>query len=69
MIDELISTAAEKTGLSPAQVRTALAGAVGLVRKHADGTAVEALLDKVPGLDALADEGARSGAAAACWAG
>ena len=61
MIDELISTAAEKTGLSAAQVRTALAGAMGLVRKHADGTAVEALLDKVPGLDALADEGAKGG--------
>ena len=57
MIDELISTAAQKTGLSAAQVRTALAGALSLVRKHADGTAVEALLDKVPGLDALADEG------------
>lgn len=61
MIDELISTAAEKTGLSAAQVRTALAGVLSLVRKHADGTAVEALLDKVPGLGALADEGAKGG--------
>jgi hypothetical protein len=61
MIDELIATVAQKTGLQPAQVRTALAGAISLVRKHADGTAVEALLDKVPGLDALADEGPKSG--------
>ena len=54
MIDRLIVEGAAATGLSEAQVRMALAGALGLLRKHADLNRLNALFAAVPGAEALA---------------
>jgi hypothetical protein len=54
MIDELIGEGAEHTGLSRDQVRLALAGALGLLRKHAAHDRLTELYAAVPGAEALA---------------
>ena len=58
MIEELLAEAAEATRLSERQVRDALAGALGLIRKHADPAKTRALFDAVPGAEPLAAAGA-----------
>lgn len=55
MIERLISEGAAATGLSEAQVRMALAGALGLLRKHAALDRLNALYAAVPGSEALAN--------------
>ncbi|MBC6980199.1 hypothetical protein H8B08_00405 [Caulobacter sp. 17J80-11] len=54
MIDELITQGAARTGLSEAQVRATLAGALGLLRKHAARDKLDLLFASVPGAEALA---------------
>ncbi|HEY0052634.1 MAG TPA: hypothetical protein VGB49_04400 [Caulobacteraceae bacterium] len=54
MIDELIDTGAAQSGLTPGQVRAALAGALGLLDKHAAKDRLDALYQAVPGAEALA---------------
>ena len=58
MIDELLPEAAAKTGLSETQVLAALAGSLGLIKKHGDPGRVQALFAGVPGTADLADAGA-----------
>ena len=58
MIEELYSEAAGPTRLSERQVKDALAGALGLIQKHADPAKTKALFDGVPGAKALAASGA-----------
>lgn len=60
MIDELIRDGAAATRLDERQVRAALAGSLGLIRKHADRAKTQELYDAVPGAEALAAEGARN---------
>ena len=57
MIEELIIRAADKAGLSEGQTRTALSGALALIRKHGDAGRVGELMGAVPGSAELADEG------------
>ena len=60
MLDALFTEAATKTGLSESQVIAALAGALGLIRKHGDPAKVQALLEAVPGTAELAEAGAEA---------
>ena len=53
-IDDLITQAAARTGLDPAQVRAVLAGALGLLDKHADREPVDAIYAQVDGARDLA---------------
>jgi hypothetical protein len=55
MIEELIRSGSDRTGLSAAQVRLALAGALGLLRKHAARDRLNDLYAAVPGAEALAN--------------
>ncbi len=57
MIDDLISEAAARAGLSTAQARLALSAAMALIQKHGDPEKVGELLQAIPGADALAAEG------------
>lgn len=57
MIDELIPHAAARTRLSETQVIAALAGSLGLMKKHGDPARVHALFDGVPGASDLAEAG------------
>lgn len=57
MIDALITAAADKAGLSEEQARTALSGALALIRRHGEAAKVTDLLTAVPGSSELADEG------------
>lgn len=52
-IDSLAEAIAARTRLDAAQVRTALAGALALIRKHGDAGKVAALFEGVPGAEAL----------------
>lgn len=54
MIDDLIADGAAKTGLPQAKVRLALAGALGLLDKHAADAKLRELYDAVPGTEAVA---------------
>ena len=58
MIQDLFPEAASKTGLSETQVIAALAGSLGLMKKHGDPVRVQALFDGVPGTSDLAEAGA-----------
>lgn len=55
-LDTLIADAAAKAGLTPDQTRAALTGALGLLDKHANPAALEALYTAVGG----AEDAARS---------
>jgi GNAT superfamily N-acetyltransferase len=57
MIDQLFTEAAAKTGLNETQVISALAGSLGLMKKHGDPAKVQALFAAVPGTSDLADAG------------
>ena len=57
MIEELYAEAAGQTRLNERQVRDALAGALGLIQKHADPAKTQALFQAVPGTQALAASG------------
>ena len=59
MIDALIDQAAEATGLTTDQSRTALAAALALIAKHAEPERVTDLFAAVGGAKSLADEGAK----------
>ena len=54
MIEQLIDTGAAQSGLNRDQVRAALAGALGLLDKHAQRDRLDALYGAVPGAEALA---------------
>lgn len=54
MIDELVGEIAAKTRLTPDQASRLLAGALALIRKHADPAKVAALFDATPGAAGLA---------------
>ena len=54
MIDDLIATGAAQSGLNTDQVRATLAGALGLLDKHAAKDKLDALYGAVPGAEALA---------------
>ena len=58
MIEELYAEAAGQTRLNERQAKDALAGALGLIQKHADPGKTTALFDGVPGAQALAASGA-----------
>ena len=60
MLDELFTEAASKTRLNETQVIAALAGALGLIRKHGDAAKVQALFAGVPGTSDLAAAGAEA---------
>ena len=60
MIEELFGEAAARTGLKEPQVIAALAGALGLIRKHADPAKAQALFAAVPGTADLAEAGAEA---------
>ncbi len=55
MIDTLADEIAARTRLDANQVRTTLAGALALIRKHGDAGKVAALFAAVPGAAALTD--------------
>ena len=57
MIEELIETTADHSGLSDEQARLGLAGALTLIQKHADPQKVEELMNAIPGSRELAEEG------------
>lgn len=57
MIEELVETAAGRTGLNLDQARTALSAALALMQKHGETAKVGALLDAIPGAAALATQG------------
>ena len=59
MIDALVDQAADATGLTTDQSRTALAAALALIEKHADPERVTDLFSAVDGAKALAEEGAK----------
>ena len=59
MIDALVDQAADATGLTTDQSRTALAAALALIEKHADPERVTDLFSAVEGAKALAEEGAK----------
>jgi len=54
MTDDLIALGAERTHLSPEQVRLTLAGALGLLDKHAAPEKLNELYATVPGAEGLA---------------
>lgn len=54
MIEDLIRTCADRTRLDQAQVRMTLAGALGLLDKHAAREPVHEIYRQVPGAQALA---------------
>jgi len=58
MIEDLVTEAATKAGLSPDQARTALSAALALIKKHGDAGKVAELLREIPGAEALAAKGA-----------
>ena len=58
MIEDLVTQAAAKSGLSTEQARLALSAAMALIQKHGDPEKVTLLLDAIPGADTLAAEGA-----------
>lgn len=58
MIEELISEAATRTGLSADQARLGLGAALALIEKHGESIKVAELLDEIPGAAKLAAEGA-----------
>ena len=60
MIEELYPEAAAQTRMTEPQVKTALAGALGLIQKHADPAKSRALFDGVPGTQPLAAAGAQA---------
>ena len=60
MIEALFPEAAAKTGLSETQVIAALAGSLGLIRKHADPAKAKALFTAVPGTADLAEAGSEA---------
>ena len=60
MIEELYAEGARQTDLDERQVRDALAGALGLIQKHAEPARTQALFKAVPGTQALAASGAPS---------
>lgn len=53
-IDDVVSAAAEKAGLTPDQARKALVAALGLLDRHGEAGAVEAVYEAVPGARDLA---------------
>ncbi len=57
MIDDLIASAAERTGLSQDQTRLGLKSALGLIQKHGAAEKVAALYDAIPGASTLAAAG------------
>lgn len=57
MIDSLAEAIADRTRLDATQVRTTLAGALSLIRKHGDATKVAALFEAVSGAQALSEAG------------
>ena len=57
MIEDLLPEASAKTGLSETQVIAALAGSLGLMKKHGDPARVSALFAGVPGTSDLAEAG------------
>ena len=60
MIEELFGEAAAKTRLSETQVIATLAGALGLIGKHAEPAKTQALFAAVPGAADLAEAGAEA---------
>ncbi len=54
MIEELISRGAERTGLTQEQVRVALAGALGLLDRHAARAPMDEIYARIDGAQALA---------------
>lgn len=58
MIEDLVTQAAAKSGLSTEQARLALSAAMTLIQKHGDPEKVGELLRAIPGADKLAAEGA-----------
>ncbi len=54
MMDDLVRAGADATGLDEGRVRLALAGALGLLRKHAAQDRLDALYAAVPGSQDLA---------------
>ena len=58
MIENLVTQAAAKSGLSTEQARLALSAAMALIQKHGDPEKVSDLLQAIPGADTLAAEGA-----------
>ena len=58
MIDDLLTQAASKTRLNETQALAALAGSLGLMKKHGDPAKVQALFAAVPGTADLAEAGA-----------
>ena len=57
MIEELYAEGAARTRMDEQQVRTALAGALGLIEKHAEPAKTRALFEAVPGAQPLAAAG------------
>ena len=57
VIDTLAGAIAARTRLDAAQVRTALAAAFALIRKHGDAAKVAALFGALPGAEALSASG------------
>lgn len=53
-IEDVMAQAATKAGLDPDQSQAVLAGALGLLEKHADAEARDAFYDAVPGAAAVA---------------
>ena len=60
MIEDLFGEATARTKLSETQVIATLAGALALIRKHADPAKAKALFTAVPGASDLAEAGAAS---------
>ena len=57
MIDDLLTETASKTRLNETQALAALAGSLGLMKKHGDPAKVQALFSAVPGTADLAEAG------------
>jgi hypothetical protein len=57
MLEELFVEATSRTRLNESQVIAALAGSLGLIRKHAEPSKVQALFAAVPGTQDLAEAG------------
>jgi hypothetical protein len=57
MIEELVETCAANTGLNEDQARSALSGALFLMRKHGDPSKVDDLFAAIPGSAELAEAG------------
>jgi hypothetical protein len=58
MIEELVELSAKHAGLSQDQARSALSGALYLIRKHGEPAKVEDLFAAIPGAADLAEAGA-----------